>query len=97
VEVRIDSVKVVEDIIHNRASKGCGKALIRSISELLRDDWEVSITHSYREANNLADALANYSFSKKDKFCIFQDCPDYCKHLLDADVKGVTTPRSVSL
>jgi ribonuclease HI len=96
-EVRVDSVEVVEDIMHNRASKGCGKALIRSISELLKEDWEVSITHSFREANNLADALANYSFSTKDKFCIYQDCPDYCKHLLDADEKGVTTPRSVSL
>jgi ribonuclease HI len=97
VEVRIDSVEVVEDINHNRASKGSGKALIRSISDLLKDNWEVSIKHSYREANNLADALANYSFSTKDKFCFFQDCPGYCKHIFDADVKGVTTPKSVPL
>jgi ribonuclease HI len=97
VEVRIDSVEVVEDITKNRASKGCGKALIRSIGELIKDDWEVSIKHSYREANILADALAKNSFSMKDKFCSFQICPDYCKHLLDADVRGVTIPRSVSL
>jgi hypothetical protein len=88
---------VLLNIKHNRASKGSGKALIRSISDLLKDDWEVSIKHLYREANNLADALANYSFSTKDKFCFFADCPGFCKHILDADVIGVTTPRSVSV
>jgi ribonuclease HI len=71
VEVRIDYIDVVEDIDHNKASKGCGKALIRSIDELLKDHWEVSFKHSYREANHLADALAKYSFSTKDKFCFF--------------------------
>jgi ribonuclease HI len=97
VEVRIDSLEVVNDITHITASKVCGRALIRRIEELLEDDWEVTFKHSYREANHLADALAKHSFLMKDKFCFFQDCPGHCKHLLDADEKGATTPKIVSL
>jgi hypothetical protein len=96
VEVRIDSLEVVTDITHNNASKVCGRALIGRIGELLEEDWDVTFKHSYREANQLADALAKHSFLMKDKFSFFQDCPGHYKHLLDADEQGVTTPRTVS-
>jgi hypothetical protein len=96
-EVRIDSVEVVNDITNNKASKLCGKALIERICVMLKYDWEVVIKHTYREANQLADGLANRSYSLEDKLCLFPDCPAYCKHLLDADLKGITTPRSVVL
>jgi ribonuclease HI len=38
VEVRIDSLEVVTDIAHKKASKVCGRALIGRIRELLEDD-----------------------------------------------------------
>jgi ribonuclease HI len=97
VEVRIDSLEVVSDIINNKASKVCGRAFIGRIGELVEDSWEVTFKHSYREANQLADALAKHSFLMKDKFTCFQDCPGHYKHILDADEQGVTTPRTVSL
>jgi predicted nucleic acid-binding Zn ribbon protein len=50
---------------------------------------------SYRKANHLADALVQHSFLVKDKLCFFQVCSGHCKHLLDADEKRITTPRSV--
>jgi ribonuclease HI len=97
VEVKIDSLEVVTDITHNKASKVCGKDLIGRIGELFVDDWDVPFKHSYREVNPLADSLAKHSFLIKDKFNFFQDYPDHYKHLLDADEQGVTTPRTVSL
>jgi hypothetical protein len=59
-------------------------------------DWEVVVKHSYREANLLADALAKHSLLVKDDVWFFQVCPNYCKHVLDADEKGITTPRNMS-
>jgi hypothetical protein len=61
----------------------------------MEHEWEVVFKHSYREANYLADALAKNSFIVMDDACFFSDCPDFCKHLFDADEKGFTTPRRV--
>jgi hypothetical protein len=73
----------------------CGKALVDKICQMLKMNWDVVVKHTYREANSLADALAKHSFSVKDEVCFFQDCPYFCKHQLDADVKGFVSPRSV--
>jgi hypothetical protein len=64
---------------------------------MLEYDWEVVFKHSYREANHMTDALAKHRFLVKDKRCFFQVCPGHCRHLLDSDENGITTPRSVSL
>jgi hypothetical protein len=58
-------------------------------------DWDAVVKHTYREANRLADALAKHSFSVTDEVCFFQNCPQFCKHQLDADVKGFVSPCSV--
>jgi ribonuclease HI len=95
VEVRIDARVVLEDIVHKKASNICGKTLVGRICQLMEHEWEVVFKHSYREANYLADALAKNSFIVMDDACFFSDCPDFCKHLFDADEKGFTTPRRV--
>jgi ribonuclease HI len=95
VEVRTDSLGVVRDITNKKASQINGRALISRIGQMMDHDWEVVVKHVYREANQLADALAKHSFIVKDVCCFFRVCPDFCKHVLDADEKGSTTPRSV--
>jgi ribonuclease HI len=95
VEVRIDSIEVVNDILNKKPSRMGGKAIVGRICQLLELDWDVVVTHVYREANCLADALASHSFSVKDKVCFFQDCPSFCKHQLDADEKGIVSLRNV--
>ncbi|KAK2435125.1 hypothetical protein QL285_020204 [Trifolium repens] len=69
------------------------------------DDWsfvwvvachqDVVVRHAYREANRLADALAKHSFTVNEEVCSFQVCPDFCKHQLDVDQKGLVTLKSV--
>jgi ribonuclease HI len=95
VEVRIDSLGVVRDINNKRSSQMNGRALIGRIGQMMEHDWEVVVKHVYREANQLADALAKHSFTVKDVCCFFRVCPDFCKHVLDADEKESTTPTSV--
>jgi hypothetical protein len=73
----------------------CGKALIDKICQMLVFDWDVVVRHTYREANRLTDALAKHSFTVNEEVCSFQVCPDFCKHQLDADEKGLVTYRSV--
>ncbi|KAK2419102.1 heat shock 70 kDa protein [Trifolium repens] len=95
VEVITDSLGVVKDITNKKASQMHGRALIGRIGQMMEHDWEVVVKHVYREANQLADALAKHSFTVKDEVCSFRVCPNFCKHVLDADEKGSTTPRSV--
>jgi ribonuclease HI len=94
-EVRIDSLEVVNDIRHKKSSRMCGRALVGRICQLMELDWDVVVKHSYREANCLADALARHSFDMKDDVGFFQDCPTFCKHHLVADEKGIVSPRSI--
>jgi ribonuclease HI len=95
VELITDSLGVVKHITNKKASQMNGRALIGRIGQMMEHDWEVVVKHAYREANQLADALAKRSFTVKDDCCFFRVCPDFCKHVLDADEKGSTTPRSV--
>jgi hypothetical protein len=85
VEVRIDSIEVVNDIMHKKPSRMSGKAQVTKICQLLVFHWEVVVRHTYCETN----------FSVNDEVCFFQDCPDFCKHRLDADEKGFVIPRNV--
>jgi hypothetical protein len=97
VEVRVDSIGVVNDITNKKSSKLGGISLIRRIWQMLELDWEVVFKHSYREANQLADVLAKHSYSIEGECCFFQDCPSCFKHILVADEKGFVTPRSILL
>ncbi|PNX57339.1 putative ureidoglycolate hydrolase, partial [Trifolium pratense] len=57
VEVHVDSIGIVNDITHKKNKILCGKALVDKICRMMELDWEVIVKHTYREANQLADAL----------------------------------------
>ena len=38
-------------------------ALVVAVRELLRRNWQISITHIFREANSAADFVANMAYS----------------------------------
>jgi hypothetical protein len=59
VELNIDSIAVVQVVKERRINSTLGVALARQIWKLLDLDWTVEISHTYREANKCADALAN--------------------------------------
>jgi hypothetical protein len=43
-----------------------GKPLVDQICKILEEDWEVVVKHSYREANQMPNALAKHSYSLSD-------------------------------
>jgi 3-mercaptopyruvate sulfurtransferase SseA len=63
VELNIDSVAVVQVLTVRRTSSHTGNALAKRIWKLLDMDWTIEISHTYREANKCADAMANLGCS----------------------------------
>ncbi|CAN0898133.1 Putative ribonuclease H protein At1g65750 [Linum grandiflorum] len=65
--------------------------------ELCSRQWEVRLSHIYREANNAADYLANLGHSLSYGLHFF-DSPDRClSHWLHYDIIGVSLPRLVRI
>lgn len=60
-------------------------------------DWIVRVTHVYREANRLADGLANYAFSLPLGFHSLSTCPRVVDSLVFEDVVGLAHSRLIRL
>ncbi|KAE8731243.1 hypothetical protein F3Y22_tig00002840pilonHSYRG00794 [Hibiscus syriacus] len=57
IEVESDCVSAVEILNNNTQIMMCD-SIVRLIKDLLPREWEVSIKHTHREANMVADRLA---------------------------------------
>ncbi|KAJ1379925.1 Ribonuclease H domain [Sesbania bispinosa] len=73
------------------------KPLLAAIINLMEGSWEVILTHSYREANTVADSLANSAFNYPYGTHILDSPPREILDLLKADVTGVAYPRRIAL
>lgn len=69
--------------------------LVRLCHGFISRDWIVRIAHVYREANRLADGLANYAFILLLGFHLFPTRVDELSSILLEDANGTTRPRSV--
>ncbi|MCI01168.1 ribonuclease H, partial [Trifolium medium] len=52
-----------------------GRALVNKIRSFIALDWEVVVRHTYREANQCVDALANLGCSLNSEMCVLESCP----------------------
>lgn len=71
--------------------------LVLTIKNYLKLDWHVSISHIYREANFVADYIANFTFSIPLVFIVYLNPPLGVKSLLLHDSYGVAQLRSIVL
>jgi len=71
--------------------------LARLCYGFLSKDWLVQVSHVYREANHLADGLANYAFSCPLGLHLLDSCPDCISSFLDEDSRGISFPRRICL
>jgi hypothetical protein len=55
--------------------------MVEKIRRLIDLDWEVVVKHSYYEANQCADALANIGSSMTDCCVFFYMCPINVRHI----------------
>ena len=60
-------------------------------------DWLVKFSHVYREANYLADRLANYAFSLSLGLYYFEYVPKPIASVLLEDCNGISRTRQICL
>ncbi|KAG7585508.1 Ribonuclease H domain [Arabidopsis thaliana x Arabidopsis arenosa] len=97
VELEVDS-KLVVGFLHAGISDGHPLSfLVRLCQGFISRDWLVRVTHVYREANRLADGLANYAFSLDLGFLCLDSCPDSVHSILLDDINGIGVSRFVHL
>jgi ribonuclease HI len=97
IEMELDSAAVVQVLKDRRVSSYSASALVKQIWQLLDLDWNVTISHTYREANKCADALANLGCSLSYDLIFYDTCPDSMSHLFAYDNLGIATPRVITV
>jgi hypothetical protein len=86
---------VVQVIESGRTRGTIEYALLKKIRWFLAFEWEVKISHVYRESNRCADALANIGCPLNHNILFYVDCPVEIRYIMSADVLGMTTPRMI--
>ncbi|CAA7042576.1 unnamed protein product [Microthlaspi erraticum] len=97
VELEVDSEMVVGFLRTGIEEVHSLSFLVRLCHGFLSRDWIVRVSHVYREANRLADGLANYAFSLPSGFHSFTSVPDDVHPLFLEDSVGTGISRQVHL
>ncbi|KAJ9152525.1 hypothetical protein P3X46_026085 [Hevea brasiliensis] len=95
VEVDMDSLATIHLILGSLAANAHYSFLLVQIHGLLKWSWQVALSHCYREANRVADVLANLEVTTKDHYQLLQVPPAIVTGLLHEDVQGVAMSRLV--
>ncbi|KAG7591719.1 Ribonuclease H-like superfamily [Arabidopsis thaliana x Arabidopsis arenosa] len=96
-ELEVDSGLVVGFLTAGISDSHPLSFLVRLCYGFLSRDWIVCISHVYREANRLADGLANYAFSLPLGFHAFTVCPELVYPVMLEDKNGSAYPRNIRL
>ncbi|KAL6564685.1 hypothetical protein OROMI_016135 [Orobanche minor] len=97
IELQVDSKDVMASISNHMADSFDDRGLFRRVKQVLEQEWQVNISHVYREANSMADCLASMGCEPSDEFCIYHHPPDFILQFLHADCNGVSTPRQITV
>jgi len=94
--LRVDSKTVVTWLTNKSQGLPEYYSLIQQCHHLLSwADWEIHITHCYREANQVADILANIGTEGSLEVKIFRTPPVAVQEALYADCTGISWPRQI--
>ncbi|CAN1725731.1 Putative ribonuclease H protein At1g65750 [Linum perenne] len=72
VHLQLDSLAAVSAILGNQGEDSRHSRTLGTITELRSRNWEVTISHTFREGNRVADLLAHHGHSLV--FCFHVDC-----------------------
>ncbi|KAG7551702.1 Ribonuclease H domain [Arabidopsis thaliana x Arabidopsis arenosa] len=97
VELEVDSELVVGFLRSGVSDAHPLAFMVRMCHGFISRDLLVRVTHVYREANRLADGLANYAFTLQLGILSFDYCPDVVHSIMLADINGTAVPRFVRL
>ncbi|CAA7042861.1 unnamed protein product [Microthlaspi erraticum] len=96
-EVEVDSELVVGFLKTGICTSHPLSFLVRLCHGFIARDWIVRISHAYREANRLADGLANYTFTVSLGFHCFSSVPPSLDSILQDDILGYECPCSICI
>jgi ribonuclease HI len=97
VELNVDSLALVNIIKNRTCHSAVGGMIMKHIWRMMDRDWEVEVSHIYREANKCADTLAKVGCNLDLELQIFEICPFFLTDLVSADMVGTKTPRMVAV
>jgi ribonuclease HI len=97
IQLSVDSAAVVQVLANGTSKSMMGTSLVKQIKMMLEQEWSVEISHSYREANKCADALATLGCSLSYDIVVFDSCPEFLRELYLADIQGSAAPRLVAV
>lgn len=81
---------------NNSNYRGPSKHVVKHCRALIeQDNWIVLVSHSYREANQVADWLANKGVVQSEDILTFNHPPHALYQLLHADFLGIAWTRRV--
>lgn len=96
-ELEVDSELVVGFLKRGINSAHPLSFLVRLCHGYISKDWSIRVSHVFREANCLADGLANHAFSLPLGFHLFDLVPLSLESVLWEDEIGLTRFRDVRL
>ncbi|KAL1372141.1 hypothetical protein AAHE18_01G182200 [Arachis hypogaea] len=94
--IESDSKSAVETLVHKEKIEEHPEALVRSIGEFIKRDWQIKIKHTYRKGNRAADWLAKKSLDIYLEFVFINQPPGELRRILGEDIRGTMLPRLVS-
>lgn len=97
IELQVDSKAVVSAISNTLGDSFDERGLIRRIRHLLDNDWQIRVSHVYREANKVADGLAALGCELVDDVVFYYQPPSSVLQYVHDDCNGVSTPRLVAV
>ncbi|CAN1743816.1 Putative ribonuclease H protein At1g65750 [Linum perenne] len=95
VHLQLDSMAAVTAILGDQEVDSRHGRTLEAISELRSRDWEISLSHVYREANCGADYLANIGHSLCIGMHLIQVPDSSLAHWLRYDLIGVSLPTTI--
>ncbi|CAN1122461.1 Putative ribonuclease H protein At1g65750 [Linum perenne] len=95
VHLQLDSKAVVNTICGDIDEDSRHSQTIRSIHRWINRDWEIHVSHVFREANKVADLLAHFGHNLD--FCFSGNClyPSHIDREIWNDFNGASSPRMV--
>ncbi|CAN1241629.1 Putative ribonuclease H protein At1g65750, partial [Linum perenne] len=97
VHLQLDSLAAVTVILGNQEEDSRHSQMLDTINELHRRNWEVTISHIFRDGNRVADLLAHHGHTLD--FCFHINCnyPHEVDRAIWSDHVGTCFSRSIPM
>ncbi|CAN1166013.1 Putative ribonuclease H protein At1g65750 [Linum perenne] len=97
VHLQLDSMAAVTAILGDQEEDSRHGRTLESILELRSRNWDVTISHTFREDNRVADLLAHHGHSLDFGFHVLCNYPHEVDRAIWSDHVGTCFPRTIPM